>query len=59
MKWMKPESDNTFSWGKGGPNDIDIILGGLVIKWWCLITEEGGGQESKKKWLHNNWMLPM
>ena len=38
--------------GEGGPHDVDIILGGVVSKWWCLITKGGGGQESGK-WLHN------
>ena len=47
MKWMKHEFD------KGDPHDVDIILGGVVTKWWCLITKGGGGQESGKKWLHN------
>ena len=60
MKWMNPEFDKTFSKGKGGSHDVDIILEGVVTKWWCLITkgEGGGGQESGKKWLHNKRMLP-
>ena len=53
MKLMKPKFGNTFFRGKRGPHDIDIILGGVVTKWWCLITKQGGGQESAKKWLHN------
>ena len=43
---------------KKEPHDVDIILGGMIIKWSCLITKGGGGQESEKKWLHNKWMLP-
>ena len=39
--------------GSGGPHDVDIILGGVITKWWCLIAKGGGGQESGKKWLHN------
>ena len=39
--------------GVGGPHDADITLGGVVTKWWCLITKGEGGQESGKKWLHN------
>ena len=40
--------NETWIWqGGGGPHDVDIILGGVVTKWWCLI---GGGQESGKKW---------
>ena len=46
---MKPELDNTFSSGKGGPHDVDIILGGVVTKCCCLITKGGGGQGSGKK----------
>ena len=54
MKWIKPEFENTFSYGKGGPQqDVDIMLGGMVTKGWCLITKGGGGQEAGKKWLHN------
>ena len=33
IKWMKPEFDNTVSYGKGGgesSHDVDIILGGVV-----------------------------
>ena len=44
--------------GGGGPHDVDIILGGVVTKWWCLITVEGGGLESGEKWLHNKLTLP-
>ena len=40
--------------GEGGPqHDVDMILEGVVTKWWWLITKWGGGQESGKKWLHN------
>ena len=39
--------------GAGGTHDVDIILGGVVTKWWYLITKGGGSQESVKKWLHS------
>ena len=37
--------------GEGGSHDVDIILGGVVTQWWCLITKgrRGGCQESGKK----------
>ena len=39
--------------GMGSPHNVDIILGGVAAKWWCLITKGGMDQESGKKWLNN------
>ena len=29
--------------GGGGPHNVEIILGGVVTKWWCLITKGDAG----------------
>ena len=29
--------------GIGGSHNVDIMLGGMVTEWWCLITKVGGG----------------
>ena len=34
--------------GGGDPQDVDMIVRGVVTKWWCLITKGRGGQESGK-----------
>ena len=39
--------------GEEGSHDVDIVLGGVVTQWWCLITRGEGDRESRKKWLHN------
>ena len=38
-----------FLWGEGGSHDVDIILGGVVTSWWCLITKGEDGVKNLGK----------
>ena len=50
---MKPAFDNTFCQGKGGSDDIDIILGGGLLNDDTSLEKGGWGLKSGEKWFRN------